>query len=103
MLDYAGPLRSETLLRAGTQHLKRLRQRILLTLKASNQHELMHALEVLNILDVGDCLLAGSLDRQETRQSFVRTDFPFTNPLLNGKLHIAQKSGDAPAFIWRSV
>lgn len=78
MFDYSGMVRSETLLEAGLNHLRRLKQKARGTLAASNQHELMRCLEVLNLLDLGELVMIGAKERKETRGNHRRVDFPFS-------------------------
>jgi succinate dehydrogenase/fumarate reductase flavoprotein subunit len=96
MQDYAGVdgVRSETLLNAGSTYLKRLRERALESLSARNSHELMRALETLDLMECGEVIFKTALERKETRGMHKRSDFPFTNPLLQDKfLTIRQEEG----------
>ena len=70
--------------------------------QATNWHELMHCLEVLNLIDLGELVLISCNERKETRQSHIRADYPFTNPLL-GKYLTIQKAGEKPALEWKAV
>ncbi len=100
MNDYAGLVRSETMLSAGHSHLSRLKQKAYTTMVAANQHELMHCLEVLNLLDIGELVFIAANERKETRGRHVRTDYPFTNPLLDKMLLIKNAEGK-PVAEWR--
>jgi succinate dehydrogenase/fumarate reductase flavoprotein subunit len=102
MADYAGSPRSETLLAAGLSHLRRLKQKAPSLLTARNAHELMHCIEVLNLLDLGELLLIAAAERKETRDRHVRSDYPFTNPLLD-KWLVVRDAGGAPAAEWREI
>ena len=88
--DYApaGPygVRSETLLNAGLKYLGDLRADMNNELSASCSHTLMRALEVRDLFDVGEALMNAALARRETRGLHIRSDYPFTNPMLNEKL-----------------
>ena len=99
MNDYAGPVRSETLLEAGLAHLRRLRQKAYETVIARNQHELMRSLEVFNLLELGELVFLTALERKETRRSHVRADYPFTNPLLDQQIAV-KKVDDKPVIGW---
>jgi len=103
MQDYVGTLRSESSLQAGLTHLQRLREKAYATMLAKNQHELMHCLEVLNLLDMGEIVFQSSIERQETRGKYVRPDYPFTNPLLDKKVLICKKVGEKSVVEWREV
>ena len=102
MADYAGSPRSETLLTAGLSHLRRLKQKAPSLLMARNAHELMHCVEVLNLLDLGELLLIAAAERRETRDRHVRSDYPFTNPLLD-KWLVVRNTGGSPATEWREI
>ena len=103
MSDYAGPVRTETLLDAGLFHLRRLKRKALDTMMAGNQHELGRALEVLNMIDIGELVFVNSKDRQETRGLFIRPDYPLTNPRLNNKVHVIKKVDEKPVSQWRPM
>ncbi|MFH1650983.1 MAG: FAD-binding protein [Chloroflexota bacterium] len=103
MLDYCGAVRSETLLSAGLENIRRLRKKVRASLTARNPHELMHCLQVLNGLDIGEATFFSALDRQETRDFHVRADFTLTNPLLSDKVHMVKQVAGKPATEWRQV
>jgi succinate dehydrogenase/fumarate reductase flavoprotein subunit len=102
MWDYAGLVRSETLLKAGLSALLRLRDKARDTMGADNPHELMRCLEVLNMVEIGELVFRAALERKETRGKHIRVDYPFTNPLLE-KLLVLRKTDEGPAFEWRSL
>jgi succinate dehydrogenase/fumarate reductase flavoprotein subunit len=103
MSDYAGSLRTDALLETGLFHLRRVRERALDSMIAGNQHELGRALEVLNMIDIGELVFMGSKGRQETRGLFVRPDYPLTNPRLNGKIQIMRRTEEGPVTEWRPI
>jgi len=103
MYDYAGPTRSESLLRAGLSHLLRLKQKAHNEIIASNQHELMHCLEVLSSFDVGELVFVSSLERKETRGDYVRADYPFKNQQYNNKVVICKRVAGQPCTEWREM
>jgi succinate dehydrogenase/fumarate reductase flavoprotein subunit len=103
MVDYAGSTRYETLLEAGAHHLEKLKKKARKNLMARNQHELMHCLEVLNLLDLGEVIFAAVRRREETREKYSRLDYPFTNPMLDGKILICKIKGNKPVPEWREV
>jgi len=102
MYDHAGSVRSETMLQAGLDYLRRLKEKAHTTITATNQHELMHCLEVFNLLDLAEATFAAALERKETRGRHIRADYPFTNPLLE-KLLIVKIADGNPATEWREV
>jgi succinate dehydrogenase/fumarate reductase flavoprotein subunit len=102
MQDYAGPIRSETLLNAGLTHVRRLKEKVRTTLVAHDRHEVARSLEVTNLVDLAELLFLAALERKETRAGHVRVDYPFTNPLLD-KVLIVRKEGEGPVLEWREL
>jgi succinate dehydrogenase/fumarate reductase flavoprotein subunit len=102
MGDYAGlEVRSETLLKAGLKYLRDLKTKVYKTLKSDNSHTLMRSLETLDLMDCGEVIFLAALERKETRGMHRRSDFPFTNPLLQDKfLSIWQEKGQVN-MAWR--
>ncbi len=103
MYDHAGPVRSETLLKTGLNHVRRLKDKARNSLVARNQHELMRCLEVLDLIDLGELVCLMALDRKETRSGHIRPDYPFANPLLQDKLHVIRRADDIPAQEWWDI
>jgi succinate dehydrogenase/fumarate reductase flavoprotein subunit len=68
---------------------------------AKNQHELMHCLEVLNAFDVGESIFVSALERKETRDDYIRSDYPFVNPQYNNKMVICKKVNGEAVTEWR--
>lgn len=87
MDEYIGTkVRSESLLTAGRKYICDLRAYAKEKLQATNSHELMRCLEVLDLLDLAEACAVSALNRHESRGAYhKRTDYPFTNPLLNNK------------------
>jgi succinate dehydrogenase/fumarate reductase flavoprotein subunit len=102
MYDYAGPIRSETLLTAGHEYIKRLKEKAYQSILARNQHELTRCLEVFDLLELGELVFVTAKERKETRGLHVRTDYPFTNPLLD-QLLIVKKVNEKPVTEWREI
>ena len=102
MADYAGvEVRSETLLKAGLKYLKDLQDKVTHSLMAENSHTMMRCLETMDLMDCGKLIFLAALERKETRGMHRRSDFPFTNPLLQDKfLTIWQEKGQAE-MAWR--
>ena len=65
MNDYAGEVRSETLLNVGVKYLRDLRENARQTVKAPNAHTLMRALETLDLIDCGEAVI---LERSRTKR-----------------------------------
>ena len=102
MWDYAGPIRSETFLGAGLDAVRRLKEEAQTEMIAGNSHDLMRALEVLNLIDIGELTFITALERKETRGKHIRVDYPFANPLLE-KLLVVKKVDGKPALEWRKM
>jgi len=96
MGGYAGvEVRSETLLRAGLKYLGDLKTRATSSFTAPNSHALMRCLETLDLMQCGEVIMQTALERKETRGMHRRSDYPFTNPLLQDKfLTIMQDKGE---------
>ncbi len=102
MSDFAAIPRSETMLKAGAEHLARITAHTYDTLAAANAHELYRCAEVLNMLEVSRLIIRAARERRETRAKHVRKDYPFTHPHLN-KLLVLRRDGDAETVEWRAV
>jgi succinate dehydrogenase/fumarate reductase flavoprotein subunit len=100
MSEYAGLVRSESLLEQGLRNLGRLREKVNNTLIARNGHELGRCLEILSLVDVGEMVMLTAKERKETRAKHNRPDYPFTNPLLDKALIIKKENGKA-VFQWK--
>lgn len=87
MDEYVGTkVRSETLLTAGRKYICDLRDYSKEKLQAENSHEFMRSLEVLDLLDLAEACAVSAVERRESRGAYhKRTDYTFTNPLLNNK------------------
>jgi succinate dehydrogenase/fumarate reductase flavoprotein subunit len=103
MADYAGLVRSETLLLAGLAHLRRLKEKVHRTLQAKNRWELSRCLEVVNLYDLGELVFLAALERKESRGLHNRTDYPYSDPLLNDRLLFIKKVDGKPVMEWRGV
>jgi succinate dehydrogenase/fumarate reductase flavoprotein subunit len=95
MNDYAGiTVRSETLLKAGLKYLRDLKRKVLTTLTVENSHTLLRSLETMDLIECGEAIFLAASERKETRGLHIRSDFPFTNPLLQDRfLTIRQEKG----------
>lgn len=96
MQDYAGVVRSESMLKAGLSYLRRMRKKVDQSIVARNRWELTRCLETLNLLDLGELVLIAANERKETRALHVRTDFPLTDPVMDGKEIILRKRDGKP-------
>jgi succinate dehydrogenase/fumarate reductase flavoprotein subunit len=102
MNDYAGVnVRSDSLLKAGLKYMGDLEKRVFETMTADDSHTLMRGLETIDLIECGKIIFFAALERMETRGLHKRSDFPFTNPLLQDKfLTIRQEEGDVQK-VWR--
>lgn len=103
LADYAGAIKSEATLTAGLSHLRRLRKKLDNSLRARNPWELIRCLEVRNLYDLGEITFIAALERKESRGMFKRSDYPYTDPLLNGKVLIIKNSEGKPITEWREM
>lgn len=104
MGDYAGVHgRSETLLRAGLKYLRDLKEKVYGTMMADDAHTLMRALETIDLMECGEVIFLTALERKETRGLHKRSDFPFTNPLLQDKWIIIRRENGKPKIAWRNM
>lgn len=102
MGDYAGvDVRSETLLRAGLKYLGDLREKVFNTMMVDSAHALVRALETIDLMECGEIVFHAALERKETRGLHKRSDFPFTNPLLQDKWISIKKVNGEPKLEWR--
>jgi succinate dehydrogenase/fumarate reductase flavoprotein subunit len=91
MWDHVGLVRSGAHLVATQRAFAEIREAVLPKLRVTGRtrilnREWMEALELENLLDVGDAMIAASLARQETRGAFYRTDFPAIDPAWRANL-----------------
>jgi succinate dehydrogenase/fumarate reductase flavoprotein subunit len=103
MQDYAGLVRSETLLTAGLSYIRRLKEKVTRGLMARNQWELTRCLETRNLLDLGELIFLTANERKETRGLHNRPDYPLTNPVLDGKAIFVKRVNGEPLMEWRNI
>ena len=103
MADYAGidRVRSENMLSTALKYLSDLERFAKKSLKANDSHELMRALEAFDLLLVGELICTTAIERKETRGMHKRSDYTFTNPLLNGKFVVVKNENGQPVCSWR--
>jgi succinate dehydrogenase/fumarate reductase flavoprotein subunit len=82
MQDYCGDTKNQELMDIGTIALSEIKQMEAKSLTARNPHELMRALEVLDIINVCDMILAACKARKASNSwiFFDRLDFPENDP-----------------------
>lgn len=99
----AGPynVRSESLLKAGLKYLGDLRADAASSVSVENAHELMRAVEAFDLMDNGEIVMHAARERRESRGMHLRSDYTFTNPLLNNKFLQVWQENDAVHTNWR--
>ncbi len=103
MQDYAGLVRSESLLTAGLSYLRRLKEKVAMGLVARNRWELTRCLETRNLLDLGELIFLAASERKETRGLHNRPDYPLTNPMLDDKAIFVRRADGEPVLEWRKI
>ena len=96
-------MRSASLLNSGLKFIGDLRVLIERQLAAPTAHELMRAAETLAIVDMGEIMIRCALERRESRGNMHRSDYTFTNPLLNNKFIRIVKENGEPRITWRDI
>lgn len=100
-MNYAGYRRSGPMLEAGLNHLRRLKAKLGSDLIARDRWDLTRCLEVLNLYDLGELVFLSALERKESRGVTHRVEYPYTDPLLNGKLQAIKKVDGQPRIEWK--
>ena len=103
MDDYCGYVRSQTLLEAGLNHLRRIRDKAYKSMKAADPWQLTRCLETLNLLDLCEVTCISADARRESRGRHFRTEYPFANAMLDKKLLSIQKVDNKPVTGWKSL
>ncbi|MGE5526945.1 MAG: FAD-binding protein [Rhodospirillaceae bacterium] len=98
MWDHVGLVRSGPKLTEALAAFRNLRSHVLPTVKVNTKsrvlnREWMEALELENLLDIGEAMAAASLERTETRGAFYRTDYPQTDPAWTANLVVGRREG----------
>lgn len=104
MNDYAGVtfVRSDTLLSAGYKYLCDLEEFADGAVCCKDSHELMRVLESFDLLLFGKLLCLTARERKETRGMHKRSDYTFTNPLMDDMLLTIKRGEDGePEMKWR--
>ncbi|MEE0435162.1 MAG: FAD-binding protein [Peptococcaceae bacterium] len=94
-------VRSESLMRAGYKYLTDLKKYAIEELSATNSHELMRALEVMDLIDLARPAFLCCNNRKESRGLSRRSDYTFTNPLLNNKFQTITLKDGQPILTYR--
>jgi succinate dehydrogenase/fumarate reductase flavoprotein subunit len=94
MNDYAGT-------GAGLTYLRDLKNKAVTTMKADDSHTLMRCLETIDLMECGEVIFLAALERKETRGLHVRSDYTFTNPLLQDKFITLQRAKNKVQIEWR--
>jgi succinate dehydrogenase/fumarate reductase flavoprotein subunit len=107
MWDHVGLVRNGTKLEETLRALRDTREHVLPTVKVTDKarvlnREWMEAIELENILDIGEAMAAASIQRKETRGAFYRTDFPELDPQWTANLWV-RKDGHTLSVEKRAV
>jgi len=99
MWDHVGLVRSGEKLAETLAAFRNLRSHVLPTLKVNTKsrvlnREWMEAMELENLLDIGEAMAASSLQRTESRGAFYRTDCPKTDPTWTANLVVCRHDGE---------
>ena len=91
MSDYAGMIRSDAMLNAGLTYLRRMRKEADGSLVAKNRWELSRCIETMNLMELGELVFLSALARKESRALHQRSDYPLTDPVMDGKEIVVRK------------
>jgi fumarate reductase flavoprotein subunit len=103
MEDAAGIYRTGPSLTKGLDRLRELQDRVgrlgIADTSRSFNTELLAALELANMLDIGECILQSGLQREESRGAHQRTDFPGRDDQRFLTHQLAYRNGDGTVRI----
>lgn len=92
MSEYASvDMQNENMLKAGYTYVMQLKENCLQELECQNSHELMRTLEVLDLIELAEPIFFCCDNRKETRGPHKRSDYTFTNIMLNNKFQTIVK------------
>ena len=96
MTTYCNEVKNEAMLKEGLAAFKEVREQEVPRLWATTPHELMHAVEALNLIDVGEAILHSSLARRASSKAlgFFRPDYPEMDPPEWRKWVVIKKEGE---------
>ncbi len=82
MTTYSNQVKNEEMLREGLAAFGELREQEVPRLSAATPHQLLHAVEVLNLIDIGEAIIQSSLARKASSRAlgFYRPDHPELDP-----------------------
>jgi succinate dehydrogenase/fumarate reductase flavoprotein subunit len=61
----------------------------------------MRGLETIDLMQCGEVIFLAALERKETRGLHKRSDFPFTNPLLQNEFLTIWREKEKVRMEWR--
>ena len=67
---------------------------------ASNPHDLMNCVQVMNQIDIGELVFISARNRRESRSLHHRSEYTYMDPLLNDKLHLIKQVNGEPVTEW---
>jgi succinate dehydrogenase/fumarate reductase flavoprotein subunit len=103
MIDYAGPVRSETMLAAGLSYVRRLKEKFAKGVIAQNRWELTRCMETRNLLDLGELVFLAAAERKESRGLHNRIDYALTDPMLDDKVICIRRVNGKPVLEWEKI
>ncbi|OGP67316.1 MAG: hypothetical protein A2170_05245 [Deltaproteobacteria bacterium RBG_13_53_10] len=83
------------------KYLGDLKKKAIASMKADDSHTLMRCLETIDLIECGEVIFLAALERKETRALHVRSDYTFTNPLLQDKFLTLKQDGGKVQIEWR--
>ncbi|MBE6032524.1 MAG: FAD-dependent oxidoreductase [Clostridiales bacterium] len=103
MNDYAGIIipRSENLLSTGLTYLTNLEANAADAIGCEDSHELMRAMDAIDLALLGKLIFVTALERKESRGLHRRSDYTFTNPLLDDMMLTIRQEDGEPVLEWR--
>lgn len=101
MTEYCAlEVRSEHLLSAGYQYIKRVQKKAE-QMACTDAHTFMRCLEARDLAQVAELVILCARERKETRDKHIRVDYTFTNPMNNNKFVTIQQKDGQPVIGWR--
>lgn len=99
MWSKVGIIRNEDALKEGLEKLMEIRKKDIPQMALSSSstqwnYELVEALETPFMLDLGEMITRASIERKETRGTFLREDYPEKDEGWQKNLHLQKKEGE---------
>ena len=103
MWEKVGVEKNASDLQSALEDIERIRLELLPGMKISNtsksaNYEWLDAIDLINMIDVCELVIHSSLERKESRGSFIRQDFPLTDNDGWLAANVLKKSGNGMRF-----